>query len=800
MLIYGIIVRYLKYLMKHFKLWFLKLIDVYEEEFSEVFVMWFLSFIYRVCMVLGWTVMVAFFVGQYDIIYLPVLFALHSFTNILGSLVFGKFINKFEKSHLTLYLSLVTAFVFAVNAFVYSVSPEVFLITALIGVSLFLSQFKIVRSLFAEGIFSPTQATRVFPVIESAETIGVLLGGALVAILSILMPLNKIFLVMVVLMLMCVPTMLYYMDKSILIPYRSLLAIPEKGINIHEGEAMDMGLIKSQLKNNKFVLFLFLIVLFQFVFFGILEYHFTFVVEEFSKSYHDSGELKSNLAADLGTIHAIFAAVVLGVQLLLTSRLLKSIGAISTMLISPIVMILSVIGMLVGFSFPTVLLARFNQEVTHVLHYNAYHTSYYALSHKFRTAVIELLEGVVRPLGNLIAMITLFSLNFLVQDQFVLFSNLFSVLILGLVILFTIKFGKEFNYTPIRTLQMQEGLSEHMNAVEILESVSDKTKNINKVKDILLHKKDIHETVKGRLFKYLGRNGSSEDIFFLMDQYLDHDCKGEILEAINDLFERYSDKLSKDKFTLEYIYKFYGELLDSDLERQYLRELIIFLSLFYIKTGNISEILSLSSKLLDEDNCLYFTEVLGEINDKGIYYVFKDLLYVDNAKIRMAYLSVLDKYMDDSEIKSLVRSCLVSSDENAVVSGLMYLLVSERYDLIEFYEAIIADKALHSVSIKFCYEFIKSLHYESGDFYMHLKNLDISDVDNMLHFFKEWRVDNSKMKIINSRYEMELYKIYDLLPHELDSDRKLEMLYTLKNCYKYLGANQEYFMMKDLLS
>jgi MFS family permease len=286
--------------MKAVKLWFIRLIDVYEEECSEVFVMWFLSFIYRICMVLGWTVMVAFFVGEYGVLYLPVLFALHSFTNILGSLFFGRLINKFEKSSLTLYIAIITSFVFAINAFVYAVSPEVFLLTSLIGVSLFLSQFKIVRALFAEGIFSPTQATRLFPVIESAETIGVLLGGTLVAILSMTLSLNKIFLVMVVLMLMCVPTVLYYMDKSILVPYRQLLSIPEKNIHIEEDEIMDWGLIKKQLKNNKFVSYLFLVVLFQFIFFGILEFHFTFVVEEFSKGYHDTGGLESNLAADLG--------------------------------------------------------------------------------------------------------------------------------------------------------------------------------------------------------------------------------------------------------------------------------------------------------------------------------------------------------------------------------------------------------------------------------------------------------------------------------------------------------------------
>lgn len=786
--------------MKAIKLWFIRMIDVYEEECSEVFVMWFLSFIYRVCMVLGWTVMVAFFVGEYGVLYLPVLFALHSFSNILGSLFFGRLINKFEKSSLTLYIAIITSFVFAINAFVYAVSPELFLVTSLIGVSLFLSQFKIVRALFAEGIFSPTQATRVFPVIESAETIGVLLGGTLVAVLSMTLSLNKIFLVMVVLMLLCVPTILYYMDKSILVPYRQLLSIPEKDIHIEEDDIMDWGLIKKQLKNNKFVSYLFLVVLFQFIFFGILEFHFTFVVEEFSKSYHDTGGLESNLAADLGTLHAVFAAVVLFVQLLLTSRILKNIGAISTMLISPIVMIVSTLGMIFSFGFPSVLIARFNQEVTHVLHYNAYHTSYYALSHKFRTAVIELLEGVVRPLGNIVAMIVLFSFNYFLPDQFTLYSNVFSLLILGMVIMFTLKFGKQFNIKPVQTLQMSESLIEQINAVEILESVSDKQLNLKKVKDILDHRKSLQSTVKGRLYRYIGAHGRSEDIFFLIDHYSDSECKAEILESINDLFEKYSNILKSQKFSLEYLHNFYDNLIDQNPDDSSYKELVIFLTLFYVQSGSIVSIVDMCEQILDEDNCLYFTNVLSEMNDPGLYYLFSKYLYLDSSKIRMSFLLALDTYMDAKEIKALVRSCLVSSDHDAVISGLMYIIISGSYELMEFYDGLIKERMVDSFMIRFCYLIIQKLRFDDSSFDDNLSLMNIEDVDEVLFLFKEWSVDNDILNLVLNRYEMELFRIYDKLPHENDHNAKLELLYMLKKCYKFLGANGEYFMLKDLLA
>ncbi len=515
--------------MNLIKTWAYRLINVYEEEFSEVFVMWFLSFIYRICMVFGWTVMVAFFVGQYGVMYLPILFALHSFSCMLGSLFFGRIINYFEKANLILYLALIISFLFVITAFVYTVSPEVFLLTCLISVSLFLSQFKIVRSLLAESIFSPNQAARVFPVIESAETLGVLLGGILIALLSAFLSLNKLFLVMVVYMLLCVPTILYFMNKTVLVPYKSLFNIPEKGIVIEKDDAMDWNLIKDQLKNNKFVLYLFGLVLLQFVFFGILEYHFTFVVEEFSKSYHHSGGHDANLAADLGALHAGFAAVVIIFQLFFTSRILKGLGSVGTMFISPIVMIVSALGMLVGYGFPSVVISRLNQEVTHVLHYNAYHTTYYALSHRFRTAVIELLEGVVRPLGNILAMVVLFLINFFFSSNFNLYSSLISIFVLIGVIILTKKFGSQFDMKPIKALQNSDSLSEQMNAIEILESLSDKRFALEFVKDLLEHRVDLDKMVKGRLYRFIGEYGCVEDVYFLMGQYEGSENKFDLL-------------------------------------------------------------------------------------------------------------------------------------------------------------------------------------------------------------------------------------------------------------------------------
>jgi len=130
----------------------------------------------------------------------------------------------------------------------------------------------------------------------------------------------------------------------------------------------------------------------------------------------------------------------------------------------------------------------------------------------------------------------------------------------------------------------------------------------------------------------------------------------------------------------------------------------------------------------------------------------------------------------------------------------MYIIISGSYDLIEFYEGLIKEKMVDSPKVKFCYLMIQKLKFDDSSFDDSLSIMEISEADEMLFLFKEWGVSIEILNMILKRYEMELFRIYDRLPHETNANDKLEMLYMLKKCYKFLGSNGEYFMLKDLLA
>ena len=790
--------------MEKLKDWFLSSINVYKEEYVAVTTMWSLSFIYRVAMVLGWTVLVAFFVGEYGVKFLPILFGLHAFGNILGSLFFGHFIHKISKVDLSLYLSLFISFLFGLTAFVYKVSPEIFLSFGVISISVFLSQFKIIRSLFAESIFSPTQASRVFPVIESAETIGVLVGGGMVAFLSVVVPLYKIFLVMMGGFLLCVPVLFWYMHKTVSVPYRSFFSIPELGIGLHEDEEMTFSGMFTKIKTNKFIAYLFVIILLQFFFFGILEYHFTSVVEAFSKSHHIGGEnvsADSSLASDLGLLHSVFAGVVLFFQLFAASRILRVLGIVNSMLISPIIMLVSTICMVIGFGFPSVVMSRFNQEVTHVLHYNAYHTSYYALSHRLRAALMEFLEGVVRPVGTILSMFVVGLMLYVFGDSFVLYSNLIGVLALIGVIYATKNFENEFNESPYDTLRFSNSVGELMNAVDVMTSIRDKNEVISFLKDILVHRSDLPSIVEGRIYTYIGDHGEANDIFFLIEQFSATKCSYEILESVNDLYLNNKAYFLEKQFTSVLLKDFYEELLNSEMDKKTYRELLIFMCVFYMQESEVENIIELISDVMNEENCLAFVEALENVDDIGLRYALDKFMNFDNVKVKICLLMIVKKYLSDEELNVYIRSCLVSSNEMTVVYGLIFVIKYNLFDLTSMYKELLLEKAKSSEMIKFFCQVLENLSGGNDyDFKVYLSQVEIESFKEFVGVCEEWSILDRVQLFVKQRYEAEIYNLYGEFTSVVKPEMKLEVLYKLKNAYRDFGARREYFMLKDLLS
>lgn len=432
-----------------------KAVNVHPAEIFDVTICWLVSFFVRAAFVIAWTVLVVEFIQYFGISSIAFLFLAHGLTSILGYLLYRVPINRYKPISLLIF-SVFATVTFALLAFFsFDVNSYVYITSLLFIVSLFLSQIKIAKLLFVESLFTPTQSTRVFPVIESADTVALIFAGFIVSLVSAYLPLNSLLLVLSFFVLFILPVLSYFTSSSIKHPLTLLIN------KTHNNTSDTIAL--SHLFSSKLLLAISAIVFFQFAYFGLLEVQYLFQVFSFSDSVSGNA---SNLAFDLGMLHIFFGFFTFLFQALLASRILMFSGVIKSMLVCPLVLISSTFLMLFSPGLALVLINKFNFEISNVLHTNAYHGVFYIFSHSSRAKILEFLEGFIRPLALVVTSVFL-----LLSFNFVNFTllNILSILILIGSIYSISKFDNSYNFVPRMHLKTSDDPKVILNALSILQ-------------------------------------------------------------------------------------------------------------------------------------------------------------------------------------------------------------------------------------------------------------------------------------------------------------------------------------------
>jgi hypothetical protein len=178
------------------------------------------------------------------------------------------------------------ASIFYVSSFWLSIFLIVF------ALSVFWSQLKISKMLFYESLFSPSQSTRIFPLIESAETFGTIFSGILIALLSTYFDLSVLVALCAILVVCNIPIIFLFNDISVSTPAK-ILAESNVRKKIKLGDVLKYRGLKL----------LSIVVFFQFAYFYILEFQFLDFVNNLSHSVNGSDS--HDLAADLGFFHMV---------------------------------------------------------------------------------------------------------------------------------------------------------------------------------------------------------------------------------------------------------------------------------------------------------------------------------------------------------------------------------------------------------------------------------------------------------------------------------------------------------------
>ena len=467
-----------------------------KSESTRIRLAWGLRFFYQVGLVTAWTILTALFVQHFGIDKILWLFAIEAFLYLISSLLASQLARRVSIDTYT-YILLIGCISFVLGAlgwvYLYEIN-EGFFAFAFIAKSVFYNQLNIALYRRNEEFFSPTEAVKFMPIVESAVTIGAIAGaGMLVGSLYFMESLE----VLIWWIMACVfmAWMVFYIPKS-------LHHVPKLKESLVEANEPFHLVIKDALRVSfvrHMIIFLFLQTI-VFTYFDVvltkdLQKEIAHHSEEMAYHKGESGNLMPHLqtsliksvetgvthvkektveavnyvshdfimhetlAHDLGKFHLMFGIIALFVQFFLTSGILNRFGVVGSMAVNSTLVLLSGIGMALGYMH--IKWASAVRHGTHSIGETAYHVSYYSLFSQKREAIRLFLEGVIRPLGVLMIV---FLLSVFSPKELVVLMPLIGILLL----LMCLHMKRAYTHLSSRNMQDHQVLSSKLHAIEVM--------------------------------------------------------------------------------------------------------------------------------------------------------------------------------------------------------------------------------------------------------------------------------------------------------------------------------------------
>lgn len=444
-----------------------KVFNLRDNEWSRVWSAWMIRFFYRLSFVLGWTILVTLFVTNYGIASLPYLFLINAVFTILGSFFYSTFIDRFEKYQIMIgSLALAGILLLFASAFSHSNLP-LFFALIIVAVGIFLTQFKILLYAFTEDLFTPLESERTFPVIESADIVGGIFAGLMIIGFVNFMEVSSFVYIWFGTLFLTVPFILFATGSH------DLKHIHPQGRKNHATGGVIFKFKKafSNSRHASYIKGLFLLVVLQWLIYNLLEFQYTKAVyQNVSNVILEAGSgFEHALAHDLGALFVLFSASALFVQLFLGSRIIDYLGIVGTMIVHGLLVLFSIFGLTLSYTFPMAILAKNNFTVGTVLFTNVYHSSFYAMQHNIREYVRELMEGLARPVGAIVGTFCLiFSQSLFSESSQILLVNVSMIVVAVIFLSFVWLHQKKYTLMAVNDLLYGGNKEARITAIDIL--------------------------------------------------------------------------------------------------------------------------------------------------------------------------------------------------------------------------------------------------------------------------------------------------------------------------------------------
>jgi len=673
-------------------------LGVSEREAAPLRISWSLRCLYQVGFIISWTIVTALFVEQFGIEHLLWLFLGEAIIMLMGTNIASIILSRCNLQTY-LFTTIILTLTSLMIAFGYHVEDLRFFIFLILAKDLFAFQTSAALFRQDEHFFSPSEAIKTMPFVESAITVGAVLGAALtVQALNFLDTQQVLWLwcgalSIMALIITSTPVVLHS------IPQFSLKASSEE--RVHKNplrEAMRL------LRKTRFLRFAVILVLLQASVFAVVEFEFTKDVQshimphhevhhetghathfplqasfftEVKERIHDIAEettvaikqastnliVHETLAHDLGMFHLLFSLGALFVQLILTSKVLERLGVIGSIVSYNAILFLSLFGMILGYG--NVNLLRALQHGFHSLGDAPYHISFYSFRSSARESIRIFLEGIVKPCGILLAVGMLL---------WIPGGSIFYALlgITALLLFLTPFLRSDFTALSEENIEKShENITEKMHAIEVLSQrghhrpVTILARELQKPKTPLIVQKKIIQT----LTKLNSPKILHTYLEMLRSKDISQEIKARILSSLLEM-KSLTSYWSNHAFGQYHLIAVLEELFQSSTDR-YFRKLVVMNMFVHLPLHKVVPFFLKTMKKADNDLKAVCLRSCTVFDDPEILHYVRPYLDSKVPRIRGHAVMALWEFGDKKELRSVLKDLLShKANEEAVIAGI----------------------------------------------------------------------------------------------------------------------------------
>lgn len=352
------------------------------KELQRTIISWFLKFFLITAQIIGHTTALAFTIQSYGIASAPWLFLGIGVMSLLGTLLQKALPKHIAKEYI---IAVYTFILLLALPYIFSLGTTGALVSGIvIALGLIHIPLSIMVNFYIEELFSPIEARKNLPLIESAEGVSLIVGGiAMISALSLgLSPHSLLWIWLISQALLTIILVFFLRSNNQFPSLHHLLPAPE-----HHHEHKTTNYSRS----------LKLLICFLFLLLPLTELYFT------STFVSIFGERSIRIITGLSLFLILAGLGTLFMQFFVGRKLLTKAGSMNTILASPLITgVMTIVSLLIP-GLATAVLVRFVYESFLPIFRLGYGTTFYALPVHSRLQVKSTIEGYIIPGAIVIA-------------------------------------------------------------------------------------------------------------------------------------------------------------------------------------------------------------------------------------------------------------------------------------------------------------------------------------------------------------------------------------------------------------